>query len=111
MGTVGLAVVQLRNVLERRGELALLCAAGFPRTTLAALVVLENMLLLVLGLACGGLAALVAVLPHLLDRGATVPWASMAVALAMILGAGLLASLAAVRTVVRAPLLEALRRE
>ncbi len=111
LGTVGLAVVQLRNVLERRGELALLCAAGFPRTTLAALVVLENMLLLVLGLACGGLAALVAVLPHLLDRGATVPWASMAVALAMILGAGLLASLAAVRAVVRAPLLEALRRE
>ncbi len=111
LGTIGLAVVQLRNVLERRGELALLRAAGFRRATLAALVVLEDMLLLVLGLACGGLAALVAVVPHLLDRGVTFPWASMAVALAMILGAGLLASLAAVRAAVRAPLMEVLRRE
>ena len=31
LGTVGLAVVQLRSVLERRGELALMRAAGFGR--------------------------------------------------------------------------------
>jgi ABC-type lipoprotein release transport system permease subunit len=110
LGTVGLAVVQLRNVLERRGELALLRAAGFRRSTLAALVFLENLLLLALGLACGGLAAAVAVLPHLLGRGATVPWVSMAGALAMILAAGVLASVAAVRAAVCAPLLEALRQ-
>ena len=29
LGTIGLAVVQLRSVLERRGELALMRAGGF----------------------------------------------------------------------------------
>ncbi len=111
LGTVGLAAVQFRNVLERRGELALLRAAGFRAKTLAELVVLENLLLLGLGLGCGGLAALVAVAPHLLGRGATIPWAPLAGALAMILAAGLLASLAAVRAVMRQPLLGALREE
>ena len=38
MGTFGLAAVQLRSVLERRGELALLRAVGFRRRLLAALV-------------------------------------------------------------------------
>ena len=111
LGTVGLAAVQLRNVLERRGELALLRAAGFRAAALAALVVLENLLLLLLGLACGGLAALVAVAPHLLGRGGAIPWAPLAGALAMILAAGLAASLAAVRAVARQPLLGALREE
>ena len=73
LGTIGLAVVQWRNVLERRGELALLRAAGFPARMLAILVALENVLLLVLGLGVGLLAALVAVLPHLIGRGAAVP--------------------------------------
>ena len=57
LGTVGLAAVQLRNVLERRGELALLRAAGFRRRTWPRLVVLENLLLLLAGLAVGMLAA------------------------------------------------------
>ncbi len=77
---------------------------------MAELVVLENLLLLVLGLACGGLAALVAVVPHLLGRGAAIPWASLAGALAMVLAAGLVASLAAVRAVARQPLLGALQK-
>ena len=42
LGTFGLATVQLCNVLERRGELALLRAAGFRRRTLVELVLLES---------------------------------------------------------------------
>ena len=74
LGTFGLATVQLRSVLERRGELALLRAAGFRRARVARLVMIENSLLLVAGLAVGVLAALVAVLPHWLGGGASVPW-------------------------------------
>ncbi|MBN2476024.1 MAG: ABC transporter permease [Pirellulales bacterium] len=111
LGTFGLAVVQLRNVLERRGELALLRASGFRRATLAQMVMLENGLLLGAGLGSGLLAALIAVLPHLLTRGATVPWASLAGTLALVLVVGLIAGLAAVRAALHAPLLATLRQE
>ena len=109
LGTIGLAAVQLRNVLERRGELALLRAAGFRRAALAQLVVLENLLLLLTGLAVGALAALVAVLPHLLGRAAAIPWASLAGTLTLVLLAGVAASLIAVASLARTPLLAALR--
>lgn len=111
LGTLGLAAVQLRNVMERRSELALLRATGFRRRTLALLLVLENAAMLLLGLAGGVIAALVAVLPHLFSGTAGLPWTFLLAALATVLGTGLVAGLAAVRAVVRAPLLAALRRE
>lgn len=114
LGTFGLAAVELRNVLERRGELALLRATGFRRRMLAELVMLENSLLLAAGLGCGLVAALVAVLPHLLGSGpssAAIPWGTLAVTLALVILAGTIAGLAAVRAVLAAPLLEALRDE
>lgn len=109
LGTFGLAVVQLRNVLERRGELALLRATGFRRLLLAWLVLLENGLLLAGGLFVGVGAALVAVLPHLISGGAGIPWLSLAATLALVLGVGLLAGLLAVRDTLRAPVVPALR--
>ncbi len=111
LGTIGLAVVQWRNILERRGELALLRAAGFPAGTLAILVALENVLLLLLGLGVGLLSALVAVLPHLLGRGAAVPVEMLAAIFAAVLLAGLAASLFAMRGVLATPILSALREE
>ena len=111
LGTFGLAAVQLRNVLERRGELALLRATGFPRRRLAWLVALENSLLLVGGLGAGTLAALIALLPHFFSGGATIPWASLGGTLLLVLLVGLIAGLAAVRTVLAAPLVPALRGE
>ena len=111
LGTLGLAAVQLRNVFERRGELALLRATGFRRATLGWLVLLEHTVLLTAGLGVGTLAASLAVLPHLLHRGAAVPWASLAGTLIAVLIVGLAAGALAVRAVVRAPLLAALREE
>lgn len=111
LGTFGLATVQLRSVLERRGELALLRAAGFRRALLARLVMIENSLLLVGGLAVGIFAALVAVLPHWLGGGASVPWLSLAATLATVLVVGLLAGLLSVRATLRAELIPALREE
>jgi ABC-type lipoprotein release transport system permease subunit len=111
LGTIGLAAVQLRGVLERRGELALLRAAGFRRGLLAQLVVFETLAVLLAGLGVGILAALVAVLPHLAGHGAAIPWRWLLAMLGLVLAAGLLASLAAVRALARRPLLTALREE
>lgn len=111
LGTLGLAAVQMRNVIERRGELALLRAAGFRRRRLARLVMIEALALLAGGLLTGFLAALVTTLPHIFLGGATIPLGDLAILLALVLVVGGLTSLASVRTVLRAPLLAALREE
>lgn len=109
LGTFGLAAVQMRNVLERRGELALLQAVGFRRRMLAEMVLTENAALLVAGLATGVIAAVVAVLPHFFAGGAGVPWMTLLAMLGAILIVGMLAGLSAVRATLRTPVLAALR--
>lgn len=111
LGTFGLAAVQLRNILERRRELALLQAVGFRRRSLGWLVMWESGLLLIAGLACGVIAALIALLPHLLAGAASVPWAWAVCTLGLVLGVGFFAAWIAARSVLRAPLLAALRGE
>src|SRR5258707_5373736 len=61
LGTLGLAVVLVRSVWERRGELALLRALGFRRSALGWLILAENAWLLLLGLAFGCVAAGIAI--------------------------------------------------
>lgn len=109
LGTFGLATVQVRNVVERRGELALMRAAGFRRSRLAKMVMFENAGLLLGGLLTGFLAAIIAVLPHMLLGDATVPLRDPAIMLGIVLVVGTLTSLVSVRTTLRAPLLPALR--
>ena len=107
LGTLGLAVVQLRSVLERRGELALMQAVGFRRRRLALLVLAENAVLLLAGLGVGLAAALVAVLPHLVGGEAALPWTMLLATLFVVLTVGLAAGLLAVRAVLREELLPA----
>jgi ABC-type lipoprotein release transport system permease subunit len=109
LGTVGLGVILLRNVLERRGELATLRAFGFRRSTLASMILAENAFLLVAGILVGTVAALVAVAPRL--ASIDVPWGSLALTLGVVLVVGMLSSLAAVRGALRVPLLPALKAE
>ncbi|MGH9791427.1 MAG: ABC transporter permease, partial [Candidatus Acidiferrales bacterium] len=109
LGTFGLAAVLLRNVLERRRELALLRAVGYRRRDLVLMIAAENMLLLALGLFSGVLTALLAIAPALAERGA-LPGVSFALLIG-VLFAGLIASVVAVAAAVRAPLLQILRSE
>jgi ABC-type antimicrobial peptide transport system permease subunit len=109
LGTFGLATVQVRNVVERRSELALMRAAGFRHSRLAKLVMLENIALLVGGLLTGFVAAMIAVLPHMIVGGASVPLREPSLMLGIVLIVGILSSLFPVRTTLRAPLISALR--
>lgn len=111
LGTVGLAVVQLRSVLERRRELALMRAAGFRPRRLVEMVVLENAVLLVGGLAVGLLAASVALVPQWVPAEASVPWLTLAGLLTTIAVVGILAGWLATRSALRAPIVGALRGE
>jgi putative ABC transport system permease protein len=111
LGTLGLAVVLLRNVWERRREFALLRAVGYRRRDLGGLVLAENTVLVLFGLGAGVGAALLAVAPHAAEAGGGTPWARLAGLLALVLAAGLAAGLLAIRATVRAPLIAALRNE
>jgi ABC-type antimicrobial peptide transport system permease subunit len=111
LGTLGLATVLLRNVLERRREMALMRAVGFRSSHLSMMVIAENALLLGCGLLTGVLCALLAIIPALVARGGRLSAVSLGLLLLAVLLTGLAASLVAVRAAVRSPLLPALRAE
>ena len=111
LGTIGLGTVMLRNVIERRAELALLRAVGFRPSAIRRLVLFENAFLLACGLFVGTASALLAMLPHLLSTGADVPWLSGAGLLLGIFAAGLLSASAATAEAVRTPIVATLRGE
>lgn len=111
LGTFGLAAVLLRNVLERRRELALLRAVGFRRKDFSLMIVAENSLLLLLGLVTGGVAAVVAIAPALWVRGGSFGGGSLGLLLLAVIVSGFLSSVLAVLAVSRAPLLSSLKTE
>ncbi len=111
LGTLGLAAVLLRNVLERRREIALLKAVGYRRSVLAAIILAENALLILAGLASGAVCALIATTPALLARGGDFPILLIGQMLLAVLTTGLLASFVAVIAAFRSPLISALHSE
>jgi ABC-type antimicrobial peptide transport system permease subunit len=96
LGTVGLAVVLLRGLVERKAELAMLAAIGFRRLDRLRMVLTENLLLLLLGLGVGTICAVVAVLPNLLQSGRPVHVIQLLLTLLGVLAAGVTALVLAV---------------
>jgi ABC-type antimicrobial peptide transport system permease subunit len=110
LGSVGVGVVVLRQVSERRGELALLRAVGFSRGRLTWGLMVEHAGLGGLGLLVGVAATALAVWPPL-RSGLAVPWLELTIAVAAI-GASLFVwVMLAAWAALRGPLLDALREE
>ncbi|MBX9581997.1 MAG: ABC transporter permease, partial [Gemmataceae bacterium] len=82
LGVLGLAVVVLRGVWERVGELALLRAVGYRPRAVQFLVLAENAFVLLVGLTAGVVAAGLSVAPHVAG-GAAVPWGRLAALLGL----------------------------
>jgi putative ABC transport system permease protein len=112
LGTIGLAAVLVRNVLERRRELALLGAVGYRRQHILLMVVAENALLVGGGLLAGAVCAGLAILPAVLERGGRVPLTSSgALLLAAVFATGLLSSVVAMRAATSTALVASLHSE
>jgi ABC-type antimicrobial peptide transport system permease subunit len=111
LGTIGLAAVLLRNVLERRRELALMRAVGYNSSHFTLMVVAENALLLFGGLITGALCAALAIAPVFLTRQTQPLNISLGLMLVAVLVSGLTASIAATWVSIRTPLLAALKAE
>lgn len=111
LGSAGLGVVVMRNVLERRGELAVMSAVGFRARTLERLILIEHAALLLCGLCLGGVAAVVAVLPSVVTPGAALPWRSLGLMLGVVLLNGVLWSWGSARVALKGNPLDALRNQ
>jgi ABC-type antimicrobial peptide transport system permease subunit len=111
LGSAGLALVVLRNIEERRGELALLSAAGFSRGRLQRMVMLEHILPFLGGLGLGLSSAAVAVAPALFSS-TTVPLPGpLCLTILLVLVNGFLCAWGAVRFALRGELMDSLKRD
>jgi ABC-type lipoprotein release transport system permease subunit len=111
LGALGLGVVLIRTVWERRGELALLRALGYRESALGWLIMAENTFLLALGLGIGTVSALITSVPQIMAGVGHPPWLRLAGLLLVVLSVGIAVGWAALMSSLRAPLLQALRRE
>ena len=100
VGTFGLAAVMMRNVVERRREIALMRAVGFTTFRVSRLILYENCVLLLWGILLGSASALLAMLPHLRSTGADLPWQPLVITLGAVAVVGSMSAMFAVRTAV-----------
>ncbi len=111
LGTFGLGVLAMRNVLERRGEFGLMQALGFKPGALRAMVLSEHAALLVGGLLLGLVSASLAVWPSVKQSAGALPWAFLFWLNLGILIFGIVACWLAAVLALRGRLLDAVRRE
>ncbi|MEN6626281.1 MAG: FtsX-like permease family protein [Candidatus Sumerlaeia bacterium] len=111
LGTVGMALALLRNLVERRREFALLRAVGFRFGQLVWLTSSENIVLILIGMAIGAAAALVAVLPASIARSAPLPWLDLIVMLCAVAAIGAGAVVAGTAAVLRSPAIKVLKED
>lgn len=65
IGTIGLGIVLMRNLLERKSELAVMSALGFRKSMILKIIFLENIFLLASGIFVGLCAAVIGILPSI----------------------------------------------
>lgn len=111
LGTFGLIAVQVRSVLERRREFAVMRAVGFSPGRIARILTLETAILLGGGLLMGVLCALVALVPYVLEVGPELSVLSPLLMLLMVMLVGFVAALITVRTANKQSVLDGLRGE
>lgn len=111
LGTFGLGVLAMRNVLERRGEFGLMQALGFRSGALRRMVLSEHAALLLGGLLLGLVSAALAVWPNVKQSAGALPWAFLLWLNLGILAFGIAACWLAAVLALRGRLLDAVRKE
>ena len=111
LGTIGLATVMFRNVLERRRELALLRAVGYDSGRMTLMIVAEAAFLVGAGMLAGAGCAAIAIAPAWLGRGGSLPSVGLLLLLAAVVVSGVVSSAIATRAALRGRMLDALRAE
>ncbi|MFO7973021.1 MAG: FtsX-like permease family protein [Candidatus Hydrogenedentota bacterium] len=111
LGSAALGIVVLRNLLERRREIAMLRAVGFQSSALFRLFFVEYAFLLGIGVLIGGIAAAIAMTPTVTSAGSSVSIGLQTMILAGIAATGLVCIVLAIRIGLGRENFDALRTE
>jgi len=111
LGSIGLGIIVIRNLMERRGEIALLNAVGFSRKAIFKLLLSEHIFLLIAGLVTGTVSALISICPVFFTPGTSVPYISIIISILFLLIFGIFWIVLAAKFALRTDLLPALRNE
>ncbi|MFX0015839.1 MAG: FtsX-like permease family protein [Promethearchaeota archaeon] len=111
IGAVGMAVISVRNVAERKREIGMMRAIGFPRTQVMLAALLELLVLGIIGLAIGVVNGLFINVgfANMLNVPVVIPWGTIGAYLSLITFIGLLAGAVPGWVASRIPAAEALR--
>ncbi|MFP6583346.1 MAG: FtsX-like permease family protein [Candidatus Hydrogenedentota bacterium] len=111
VGSVGMGVVVLRNLLERRREIAMLRALGFTHQAIFRMLLTEYSVLLISGLLIGIISAAVSTIPALFATDSNIDLAIQARLIVAILLISMTCLLAAIHIGLRSADISALRSE
>jgi ABC-type antimicrobial peptide transport system permease subunit len=111
LGTIGLAVLLLKNLLERRFEVALYTALGFPEKLRKRLIFSEYFFILLSGLTIGITAAFIGSLPTILYSARSISWIFTTGLIALVFFNGIFWIYIAIRTLPRSDPAKILRSE
>ena len=111
IGAVGMGVISVRNVVERRREIGMMRAIGFDRKSVIVSVLLELVVLGLIGLLIGTINGLVINLgiANIMDSALVIPWDTIAIYLGFITLVAIIAGALPGWTASRIPPSEALR--
>jgi len=111
IGTIGLGIVLLRNIFERKQELALLISLGYSRRQVFQIVFTENVSLLIAGFSIGVLAAFAGIIPSLVSPSFNIEWNFLLIITTGIFLSGLLWIWFPLKLALNKPLIAALRTD
>ena len=111
LGSAGMGIVVARNVMARRGELAMLSAVGFKRSAIFRLLGIEHAALFSVGMLSGVVSGLVAILPAVQSQGSPVSPVALGILIVGLILNGFLWVSGAIAITIRGQLLPALRQE
>jgi ABC-type antimicrobial peptide transport system permease subunit len=111
IGTVGLGIVILRNIQERKSELALMQALGFTKNQLFTIILKENVFVFATGITIGTLAAFIGILPGILSPSFEIPGIFMFVLITLVILNGFVWFYFPVKKALKFKIIQILREE
>ena len=90
LGTIGLAVILARTILERRREIAVMQAVGFSTNSIFNILIKEYLILLFTGVLIGFVTAVVATMPAFISTNSDASFSTVALVVGVILINGII---------------------
>ena len=111
IGTIGLGIVLLRNLTDRKREIALYQAIGFKHSYILKLILAENLFILLTGTGIGVVAAFAGILPSFFSQAFHFPGAFIIILMLLILINGFAWIFFPTRSTLKKNMIEVLRNE